>query len=441
MTPIFKKGDRSEASNYRPVSLTSVCSKLCEHIVAKAIMSHLEVNNILSDFQHGFRAKRSCETQLISFWDEIVKSSSAGGQTDVVIMDFSKAFDIVPHNLLLHKLQYLGIQSHALDWVKSFLTNRRQRVAVDGVFSAYAPVCSGVPQGSVLGPVLFLCYINDMPTCVSSKLRLFADDSIIYRPIKSLSDCLALQRDLLSLESWEATWGMRFHPEKCNVMRMTRRKSPILHQYTLKGHTLVAVANAKYLGVTLSGDLTWNSHIDAITNKSNRTLGFVRRNIQTGSLKAKCMAYTTLVRPKLEYCSSVWDPHQNNLISQLEAVQRRAARYACHNYQRSASVTEMINKLKWQTLQNRRETQKLIMLYKIVNSIVSINILNHAKKSCRATRSNHQHNYIPISTTTSYHKGSFFPSVIPIWNGLPEHLKTTGKLEQFKIGLAAYQAK
>ena len=202
-------------------------SVLCEHIIAKSIMTHLELNNILSDFQHGFRAKRSCETQLITFWDEIVKHSNSGGETDVIIMDFSKAFDVVPHNLLFLKLRYLGISDCALDWTKDFLANRRQRAVVDGEFSTHASVSSGVPQGSVLGPILFLCYINDLPSSVSSNVRLFADDSIMYKKIKSQTDCQSLQCDPTNLESWENTWDMCFHQDKCNIIRMTREKQPI----------------------------------------------------------------------------------------------------------------------------------------------------------------------------------------------------------------------
>jgi len=432
VTPIFKKGDKSLASNYRPVSLTSVCCKLCEHIIAKSIMSHLEGNSILSDFQHGFRAKRSCETQLITFWDEIVKEANSGGQTDVVIMDFSKAFDVVPHTLLLHKLKYLGISGQTLQWIKSFLENRSQKVVVDGEFSTNAPVTSGVPQGSVLGPILFLCYINDMPASVSSKLRLFADDSIIYKAIKSLSDCISLQRDLVSLEQWEKSWGMSFHPQKCNVMRMTRKRDPIIYSYSLKGHELEAVANSKYLGVNLSSDLTWTHHINVIANRANKKLGFVRRNIRTSSIKAKSTAYISLVRPHLEYCSSVWDPHQLNHINQIEATQRRAARYVHHNYERMASVTVMLNKLQWHTLQRRREIQKLITMYKIVNSLIAIDILNHAERAQRLTRSNQLHNFIPLGSRTSYYSASYFPSVIPIWNKLPEQIKSCESLDTFK---------
>ena len=187
-------------------------------------------------------------------------------------MDFSKAFDVVPHNLLFLKLRYLGISDCALDWTNDFLANRRQRVVVDGEFSTHASVSSGVPQGSVLGPILFLCYINDLPSSVSSNVRLFADDSIMYKKIKSQTDCQSLQCDLTKLESWEKTWGMCFHEDKCNIIRIPRKKQPILYNYTLKGHPLVTVTQTKYMGVTLSGNLTWNNHINSIANKGNRTL-------------------------------------------------------------------------------------------------------------------------------------------------------------------------
>jgi hypothetical protein len=179
VTPIFKKGDRDKASNYRPVSLTAVCCKLCEHIVAKAIVTYLETNGLLSDSQHGFRQLRSCETQLLLFIDELARSMCEGDQVDVAVMDFSKAFDVVPHERLLAKLNHYGIRGTTLPWIRGFLTDRSQQVVVDGAKSASAQVTSGVPQGSVLGLILFLVFINDMPECIQAQSRLFAHDSII----------------------------------------------------------------------------------------------------------------------------------------------------------------------------------------------------------------------------------------------------------------------
>ncbi|MEW8544204.1 MAG: reverse transcriptase family protein, partial [Candidatus Thiodiazotropha sp.] len=216
VTPIFKKGDRFKASNYRPVSLTSLCCKMQEHIITSSVMVHLEQYRILTDCQHGFRARRSCETQLLTLYHELAETVDRNGQMDLVILDFSKAFDRVPHQRLLGKLDHYGIRGNTHQWIKSFLSGRSQQVIVDGASSEKAPVISGVPQGTVLGPLLFLLFINDLPACVNSRTRLFADDCIIYRPIKMLQDCQQLQYDLVNLAEWESTWGMAFHPDKCN---------------------------------------------------------------------------------------------------------------------------------------------------------------------------------------------------------------------------------
>ena len=208
VSPIFKKGDRFKASNYRPVSLTSLCCKLQEHIITSNVMSHLDHHKILTDCQHGFRARRSCETQLLTLVHELAETVDKGGQMDLVILDFSKAFDRVPHRRLLGKLNHYGIRGQTHEWIKSFLSGRTQQVIVDGATSEKAPVVSDVPQGTVLGPLLFLLFINDLPDWVTSRTRLFADDCIVYRKIQTPQDCNQLQRDLDSLAQWESTWGM-----------------------------------------------------------------------------------------------------------------------------------------------------------------------------------------------------------------------------------------
>ena len=208
-------------------------------------------------------------------------------------------FDKIPYQRLLSKLHHYGIQDSNLDWIADFLTDRSQRVVVDGEASQAAPVTSGMPQGSVLSPILFLCYINDLPEQVSSRCHLFADDSILYREIKSQRDCKALQEDLDALASWEKKWGMEYHPDKCNILRVTRkRQSKVkVSTYTLRGHQLEEVKQATYLGVVISSDLSWNNHINNVKAKTNRTLGFVKRNINSTSFKAKSLAYKSLIRP------------------------------------------------------------------------------------------------------------------------------------------------
>ena len=196
VSAIYKKGEKFKASNYRPVSLICISCKMFEHIIVSNIMRHLDTNNILTDCQHGFRPRRSCETQLITLVDELVKSLNKGKQHDLAILDFSKAFDRVPHERLLRKLDHHGIRGKTLDWIRAFLTDRTQKVAVEGVASEPIHVKSGVPQGSVLGPILFLVFINDLPASIRSSSRLFADDCVVYREIRSDNDCQILQDDL-----------------------------------------------------------------------------------------------------------------------------------------------------------------------------------------------------------------------------------------------------
>ena len=198
--PIFKKGSKLQAVNYRPVSLTCISCKLFEHIVCKHILGHLEDHEILTDLQHGFRSGRSCETQLITTFHDIASAyNKKGSQIDIAVLDFSKAFDTVPHDGLLSKLKHYGIDDKIWLWISNFL---KQRVVVDGIQSDLVTVDSGVPQGTVLGPILFLLHINDLPSVISSKVRLFADDCLVYREIKNRQDQIALQKDLNLLENW-----------------------------------------------------------------------------------------------------------------------------------------------------------------------------------------------------------------------------------------------
>ena len=190
VVPIFKKGDRSKPANYRPVSLTAICCKQLEHIIVSNTLQHLTDHNILTDNQHGFRRGRSCETQLIITTDDFARSLDKSAQIDVAVLDFSKAFDKVPHQRLLSKIEYYGVRGNTNRWIASFLRGRCQRVVVDGSSSGPSNVISGVPQGSVLGPLLFLLYINDIGDNLTSTLRLFADDCLLYREITCSEDII-----------------------------------------------------------------------------------------------------------------------------------------------------------------------------------------------------------------------------------------------------------
>ena len=217
-------------------------------------MAHLDKHSILYRWQYGFR--HSTDTQLTTFVHEISQNLDQRKQTDVIILDFSKAFDKVSHKHLGLKLQYYGINKIELDWINSFLTSRTQRVILDGATSDKIQVTSGVPQGSVLGPILFLLYINDLPTETHSNIRLFADDAILYREIKSNADCTILQEDINRLAIWEAKWLMKFNPSKCQIFSVTRKKYRIKFQYKLHNEALENLKSAKYLGITITSDQT-----------------------------------------------------------------------------------------------------------------------------------------------------------------------------------------
>ena len=242
------------------------------------------------------------------------------------------------------------------------------------MYSDWAPVISGVPQGSVIAPILFLIYINDLPNNLKSTVRFFADDTIIYMTISNGTDATAVQQDLDKLAKWEETWQMEFHPQKCSVLHITRSRNPKYKQYTLHGHILVKEDNAKYLGVVINKTLSWNNHINDVTKKANASLGFLRRNLRIGQENLKTSAYFTLVRPQLEYAAAIWDPYTQMYKNKIEMVQRRAARYVCNNYNREASVTTMIKHLHWRSLQQRRTDIRLVMFYKTLHGIIALDL-------------------------------------------------------------------
>ena len=365
IVPLYKKGLKHLPSNYRPVSLTSVACKVLEHIIHSNIMRHFDHFNILTDKQHGFRKRRSTATQLIATIQGITSKLRSGkDQVDVILLDFAKAFDKVPHQRLLYKLSFYGIRGDTLKWIEAFLGHRKQQVLLDGCRSHQADVISGVPEGTVLGPLLFLAFINDLPESVkASDPRLFADDCLLYKLINCDADAESVQQDLLALEEWERKWQMKFHPEKCQVIHISTNKRHERHTvYRLHGHTLEAVDSGKYLGLTISDDFSWHRHVDAVAAKASRTLGFLRRNLGQCTREVKNTAYTSLVRPVLEYASTAWDPTSSEGIVKLEKVQRQAARFVHGNYSERdpGCVTRMVCDLGWETLESRRKKDNTV---------------------------------------------------------------------------------
>ena len=427
---IYKKGDKTSPANYRPVSLTSVSCKMMEHIIHSSVMKHLNANSILVNYQHGFRTGHSCDTQLIQTIDDFSKTIDDKYQTDVIILDFSKAFDTVPHRRLLQKLERYGLDHSCLNWIAEWLNQRTQVVVLDGEQSGAVNVRSGVPQGTVLGPLLFLLYINDIGSNISSTIKLFADDCLLYRRIETTNDTDLLQEDLEKLSDWSKLWLMNFNVKKCNSMSITTKKKVLTpHEpYNISGSALERVSEATYLGVIISANLSWKKHQSMTISKATSSLHFLRRNLRYCDEVTKERAYLSLIRPVLEYACSAWDPHYNCDVQSVEMCQRRAARFVKGNYSRYASVTTMLDSLQWPSLAERRRNARLTHLYKAVNGNSGLQLPMYVKGSTRD-----ETKFIQPQCRTEIHKNSFFPRTIKQWNALPE--RQFSSIDCFKASL------
>ena len=318
--------------NYRPISLLCVTSKVLEKIVFNHILQF--VQDKISQYQFGFMLHRSTLQQLLILLHSIFESSQKS-QSDLIYLDFKKTFDSVAHNELLFKLWHMGITGNTWKWLLAYLWNRSQCVSINSSVSSALPVVSGVPQGSILGPLLFLIYINDLPDVLSSsQVLLFADDAKCFKTISSVCDSMCLQDDLNKLSQWSNTWSLPFNVQKCCVLsvRPTQHLSYFSFFYHLNNTQLTNKTAHSDLGVTLTSDLRWRDHIVSVIAKSYKVLGLLRRVFSSvHSPQAKKVLYLSLVRSKLLYCSPIWRPHLLTDIKALENVQRRASRFIVHN--------------------------------------------------------------------------------------------------------------
>ena len=433
------------------------------------VWEHYNRHSIITSKQHGFRWGMSCETQLleaIQDWTEIMDKGQR--QVDIILLDFSKAFDMVPHERLLLKLKTYGITGNTNNWIRGFLTSRTHEVIVNGSKSNRHQVTSGVPQGTVLGPLLFLTYINDIELGLQSTIRLFADDSAIYREINSVDDAIILQQDLFKLQEWTHLWQMSFNVKKCKALRITRKtknkvdftycmstpssqtdytpSSQVIHSAKESIHTITPnenftpleeISQDKYLGVILDNKLSFNHHIDNIVCKATRLLNLCRRNLYMCPMEIKETAYKTLVLPHLSYASAAWSPFTAKNINKVEQIQRRAARFVLGNYTYGTTCNlthQMSEILKWPTLQHRRAAHDVNIFFKILNNQVGINLPSIVKPSPR-----HPTRFLHIQATHSEaYRYSFFPRTIRLWNQLPVEIKQSTTYPQFKSQSSNY---
>ena len=385
--PIHKKSSRSNPLNYRPISMTCIASKILEHILCHDINNFLDDNNLLVECQHGFRKKHGCDTQLLTTVTDLVEAYDQNIPVDLAVLDFSKAFDVVSHPKLLLKMKAIGIHSSTCNWISDWLSNRLLTVTVNGAQSSLHRVTSGVPQGSVLGPLLFLLYINDMPSCVHfCNLRLFADDSLAFHRIQSQVDVDHMQSDLDRLIEWANTWQMKFNVDKCEHMRIQRQtQNSTQASYTLNNSKLTQVSSIKYLGVHIDDQLSFDKHIREICKKATQTLHMLMRNLKKARTKSRSICYKCICRPILEYASQSWSPHLVKHIDTIEAINRKAFRWAYHK-KKFDHISDLMTQLDWQTLAERRQNSDLKLYFKIIAGSAAVD------ESKVSTSHMHDHN-------------------------------------------------
>ena len=434
ITPVHKKDDPTLAMNYRPISLLCIISKVLERCIFNHCFPFFKSH--IHNLQHGFIQGRSTVTQLLTVYHDMLDTLASGQEVDVIHLDFSKAFDKVSHNLLLNKLNGHGIGGPLLQWFDSYLSHRCQRVMLEGEFSDWLPVTSGVPQGSILGPLLFIIYANDMPDCLSgeSKLALFADDSKLFRSMSSRSSSATLQSDLNSLFQWSEDWKMSFNISKCQVLHMSRKRTPS-HTHTnyhLGGQDLQVAIATKDLGVTVSNNLSWSTHISQMCAKANRTLGLTKRVCGKDIVdqETRKLLYITLVRSQLEYASNLWSPYTIKERALIENVQRRATKFILNHYSRDISYKDRLLKLHLLPLEFRREISDFIFLYKYKCGILNVDFGSLYKPVCphyNARRTDSYNLRELFNHKQCYYQNSYFPRSVKLWNNLPHELKTCNR--------------
>ena len=426
ITAIHKKGDKSEACNYRPISLTCILSKIFEKILRNHILAH--VGQYIVNQQHGFLPGKSCISNLLECMDFVYEILNENDTADILYLDFQKAFDTVPHKRLLKKLEAYGISGKTLIIVKDFLSDRTFKVKVGSVLSQEFWVSSGVPQGTVLGPLLFLIYINDLPDGIKSFVSLFADDLKIVT--RSSNHSIA-QQDLDKLSEWEKTWLLTFNvnDNKCKVLHIG--KTNPCTDYNLNGCKLPQVYSEKDLGLNTTDSLNWSTHIQKSINKAKSVIGWISRNLISREKEVMLNVYKSFVRPHLEYAVQVWNlpaTHGNwKIIKDIESVQRSMTRMIDNIG--LLPYSDRLDAMGLTTLLERRTRGDLIETFKIVTGKVNYgnNIFRVSRSGDKLLKDGKCEQFLP-NRVANY------------WNKIPSYVKDAPSVDTFKARLEAHKS-
>ena len=435
VVPLHKKGLRSLPCNYRPVSLTSVFCRLLEKIICRSITEHFKINHLNFPSQHGFIERRSTLTNQLLMMDVITNNYDLNIQTDMILLDFSKAFDVVPHKKLVTLLRSFQIQDNIVTWIKNLLSSRTQQTLVDGKLSTSLKVLSGVPQGSVIGPLLFSIYLYNL----LQKLRqiehvhtfAFADDLKILSSNQS-----KLEEALKIVESWCDIFKLKLNPSKSEHLSF---KTKHQHIFKIYSDDVKQVEDTKDLGIIINNKLKWELHIRKIKSKAISMSWMILRTFRCQSLKPYISAYKTFVRPLLEYNSPVWNSCNMSDLKSLEQVQKMFTRILLQRQNiRYDGYAERLKILNLENLELRRLHFDLIFTFKIINNLVDLSI-DQFFIPVATTYNLRQHKFalkLPNTPKTNIMIKSFKYRVIKCWNSLPENVVTADTLNIFKTRLA-----
>ena len=433
VTPLFKSGDRNLTENYRPISILPIVAKIIEKEVHSQVYAFLLEHKLLNKHQHGFRTKRSTNTALLSVIDKWFQGMDDSRVTAVVYLDLAKAFDTVRHPILIDQLSLMGINGAENDWFVSYLANRKQRVVYDGVLSAVEPITCGVPQGSALGPLLFLIYINSLPECIKyGEINMFADDTALFFTGK---DSIEIERnlnaDLKLISQWLENNGLVINPTKTEFMiigthQKLRRFQPL--ELYLNNHIITKVETSKYLGVTLDSNLTWTPHVDKLYSKASSRIGVLRRIRPFLDISTAKLVYSTTILPILDYCDVVWDNCNVTSSQKLQRLQNRSARIIMGTHVMTSSEV-LLKQLNWDKLEERRKLHKARLWFRLQNNkMEGVNISLTCHKDVHNYNTRHKNDLKLPKPKTECLKRSFIYSGAKLWNSLSDDVKITFKL-------------
>ena len=437
VTPLHKKSDKNIMNNYRPISLLSCVGKILEKIVFKHVFNYLRDHALITLCQSGFIPGDSTVNQLAQIYHLLYKALDEKKDMRIVFLDISKAFDKVWHDGIIFKLRAMGIDGHLLEWFKDYLRQRHQRVVIGSCSSEWGEIKAGVPQGSVLGPLLFLIYINDITSVVQCNIRLFADDTTIFIDIDDPQRTAdILNTDLDAISNWAAQWLITFSPPKTESMTITlkdrRLQQPDLYMNDTR---ITEVDNHKHLGIIFSNDLSWDHHVQHIVAKAGERVDILSRLMYKVDRKTLQTMYFSFIRPKLEYADVVWSNVTEGQSDIIEMVQKRAARITSGAIRGTKTVI-VYEELGWDSLRSRREQHKVLFLHKIIHGHSPQYLIDLMPETVNSRTEYYLRNQSEITAfktrLTSFYN-SFFPSAVRAWNMLDPTLRSIQDHDNFKL--------